>query len=39
MINMHGMNAIPLPRMVTRALGDRLRFMRAVVVTGARQTG
>ncbi|MEO7521908.1 MAG: ATP-binding protein [Gemmatimonas sp.] len=29
----------PLPRLVERALADRLRVMPAVVVTGARQTG
>ena len=28
-----------LPRLVARSLGDRLRVMPAVVVTGARQTG
>jgi len=39
MIIIHGMDAHPLPRLVTRSLGDRLRVMPAVVVTGARQTG
>lgn len=39
MIIMHAMDALTLPRMVTRALEDRLRVMPAVVVTGARQTG
>ena len=33
------MDAVTLPRLVTRSLGDRLRVMPAVVVTGARQTG
>ncbi len=33
------MNTATLPRMVIRALDDRLRVMPAVVVTGARQTG
>jgi len=33
------MDAATLPRLVTRALNDRLRVMPAVVVTGARQTG
>ena len=33
------MNDLALPRVVTRSLGDRLRVMPAVVVTGARQTG
>jgi hypothetical protein len=39
MIIMHAMNATTLPRLVARSLGDRLRVMPAVVVTGARQTG
>jgi len=39
MIIIHGMNNPALPRLVARALGDRLRVMPAVVVTGARQTG
>ncbi len=39
MIIMHAMDSATLPRMVTRALDDRLRVMPAVVVTGARQTG
>lgn len=33
------MNDKSLPRLVTPSLGDRLRVMPAVVVTGARQTG
>ena len=37
MIIIHGMKA--LPRLVERALAERLRVMPAVVVTGARQTG
>jgi predicted AAA+ superfamily ATPase len=37
MIIIHGMDA--LPRLVARALAERLRVMPAVVVTGARQTG
>lgn len=37
MIIIHGMNT--LPRLVARALSERLRVMPAVVVTGARQTG
>jgi len=36
---MHDMNAEILPRLVAHSLGDRLRVMPAVVVTGARQTG
>lgn len=36
---MHAMDAATLPRLVTRALDERLRVMPAVVVTGARQTG
>lgn len=36
---MHGMNSGILPRLVTESLGDRLRVMPVVVVTGARQTG
>jgi predicted AAA+ superfamily ATPase len=39
MIIMHAMDAATLPRLVTRALDERLRVMPAVVVTGARQTG
>ena len=39
MIIMHGMNAAVLPRLVVRALSERLRAMPALVVTGARQTG
>ena len=39
MIIIHGMNDNALPRLVTPGLGDRLRVMPAVVVTGARQTG
>ena len=39
MIIIHSMDAPALPRLVTRALKDRLRVMPAVVVTGARQTG
>jgi uncharacterized protein len=39
MIIMHGMDAPALPRLVAGSLGDRLRVMPAVVVTGARQTG
>jgi len=39
MIIIHGMNGDTLPRLVARSLGDRLRIMPAVVVTGARQTG
>jgi len=35
---MHGMKEM-LPRLVGRALAERLRVMPAVVVTGARQTG
>lgn len=35
----HGMNTEILPRFVGGSLGDRLRVMPAVVVTGARQTG
>lgn len=37
MIIIHAME--PLPRLVERALAERLRVMPAVVVTGARQTG
>lgn len=36
---MHTMNTATLPRLVAPSLGDRLRVMPAVVVTGARQTG
>ncbi len=39
MIIIHAMDTPPLPRLVARSLGDRLRVMPAVVVTGARQTG
>lgn len=39
MIIIHAMNPKPLPRLVARSLGHRLRVMPAVVVTGARQTG
>ena len=39
MIIIHTVNDILLPRLVSRSLGDRLRVMPAVVVTGARQTG
>ena len=39
MIIIHAMDVRTLPRLVTRSLGDRLRVMPAVVVTGARQTG
>jgi hypothetical protein len=39
MIIIQTMDALPLPRLVTRSLGDRLSVMPAVVVTGARQTG
>jgi len=39
MIIIPTMDAAPLPRLVARSLGDRLRVMPAVVVTGARQTG
>jgi len=44
MIIIHGMDdmepeAAPLPRLVARSLGQRLRVMPAVVVAGARQTG
>ena len=39
MIIMHAMSTTVLPRLVTRALAERLRAMPAVVVTGARQTG
>ena len=35
----HVMDTSALARFVTRSLGDRLRVMPAVVVTGARQTG
>jgi ferredoxin len=38
MISIHAMDA-PLPRLVAESLGERLRAMSAVVVTGARQTG
>lgn len=36
---MHDMKADTFPRLVTDSLGDRLRVMPVVVVTGARQTG
>lgn len=36
---MHGVNPTTFPRFVARSLGERLRVMPAVVVTGARQTG
>jgi hypothetical protein len=39
MIIIHAVNTQPLPRLVARSLGDRLRVMPAVVVMGARQTG
>lgn len=39
MIIMRTMKMAVLPRLVDRALADRLRVMPAVVVTGARQTG
>lgn len=39
MIIIHAMDTTTLPRLVARALDDRLRVMPAVVVTGARQTG
>ncbi len=39
MIIIHAMNDRLLPRLVDRALAERLRVMPAVVVTGARQTG
>jgi predicted AAA+ superfamily ATPase len=40
MIIMHGMdNPATLPRLVAKSLGDRLKIMPAVVMTGARQTG
>ena len=39
MIIMQIMNTPTLPRLVAHNLGDRLRVMPAVVVTGARQTG
>jgi len=39
MIIIHAMDTGTLPRLVARSLGDRLRVMPAVVVTGARQTG
>ena len=39
MIIIRIMNEMPLPRLVARSLGDRLRVMPAVVLTGARQTG
>lgn len=35
----HAMDTATLPRLVAGALGDRMRVMPAVVVTGARQTG
>jgi uncharacterized protein len=39
MIIMEQMESAALPRTVARSLGERLRVMPAVVVTGARQTG
>jgi predicted AAA+ superfamily ATPase len=39
MIIIRGMDPTMLPRLVAKCLGDRLRVMPAVVVTGARQTG
>lgn len=39
MIIIHAMDPHTLPRLVARNLGERLRVMPAVVVTGARQTG
>jgi predicted AAA+ superfamily ATPase len=39
MIIIHAMVVDTLPRLVTPSLGERLRVMPAVVVTGARQTG
>lgn len=39
MIIIRIVNNTTLPRLVSRALDDRLRVMPAVVVTGARQTG
>ena len=39
MIIIRIVNDSTLPRLVGRSLGDRLRVMPAVVVTGARQTG
>jgi predicted AAA+ superfamily ATPase len=39
MIIIHRMTDRPVPRLVTRALEERLAVMPAVVVTGARQTG
>jgi predicted AAA+ superfamily ATPase len=39
MIIIHGVNNFTLPRLVTRALEERMAAMPAVVVTGARQTG
>jgi hypothetical protein len=39
MIIIHAMETNPVPRLVANCLGDRLRIMPAVVVTGARQTG
>jgi predicted AAA+ superfamily ATPase len=39
MIIIHGVNTSTLDRLVARSLGERLRIMPAVVVTGARQTG
>src|SRR5213593_4696244 len=39
MIIIRAVDAAPLPRLVARSLGDRLRVMPAVVLTGARQTG
>jgi hypothetical protein len=39
MIIIHGMDTPILPRLVEQSLGDRLRVMPAVVLTGARQAG
>ncbi len=39
MIIIHTMKKRPVPRHVSQSLGERLRAMPAVVVTGARQTG
>ncbi len=39
MIIMHNVDTDLLPRLLAVSLGERLRIMPAVVVTGARQTG
>jgi predicted AAA+ superfamily ATPase len=39
MIIIHAVDDPVLPRLLARTLGDRLRIMPAVVVTGSRQTG